>query len=77
MQTVSRKIDKLGRITLPIDFRKSLNMEKLSEIVISVEGTTIIIRKSPTVCRLCFSEGEIANSKLCVCKSCIERLKKS
>nr|WP_315104592.1 AbrB/MazE/SpoVT family DNA-binding domain-containing protein [uncultured Catonella sp.] len=40
-----RKLDKLGRITLPSNLRKVLNMNDLEELEIIADTNKIIIRK--------------------------------
>lgn len=47
----SRKLDRLGRITIPADFRKDLNIKDLEELEIIADENKIIIRKqaSPDV----------------------------
>ena len=49
MQTISRKIDKLGRIVLHMDYRKALGLEGEVRVVLGINGnaiTTIEIRNS-------------------------------
>jgi AbrB family looped-hinge helix DNA binding protein len=41
-----RKIDELGRIVLPIDFRHKLNLKTSDTVDIYVKGSFIIIEKS-------------------------------
>ena len=41
MQTISRKIDKLGRIVLPMDYRKALGLEGEVRVVLGINGNTI------------------------------------
>lgn len=42
---VVRKLDELGRITLPIELRRSLNLDPKDELEIFVEDDQIILRK--------------------------------
>ena len=44
-RTLKRKLDKLGRITLPSDFRKALKLADLEELVVVSDGNSIILRK--------------------------------
>jgi len=43
---VTRKLDKLGRITLPIELRKSLGYAEREALDIYTEGDKIILKKS-------------------------------
>lgn len=40
-----RKLDKLGRITIPSEVRKNLNLEDFEELEIITDGNKLIIRK--------------------------------
>ena len=42
---LKRKLDKLGRITLPSDFRKALKLADLEELEVVSDGNSIILRK--------------------------------
>lgn len=42
---VVRKLDELGRITLPIEIRRSFQIEEKDPLEIYVEGDSIILRK--------------------------------
>ena len=42
---VIRPIDDLGRVVLPIELRKSLNIEKKDLLEIFVDGSNIILKK--------------------------------
>ena len=44
-RTLKRKLDKLGRITVPSYFRKALNLTDLKELEIVSDGNSIILRK--------------------------------
>ncbi len=41
---VVRKLDKLGRLVLPLDYRKALGLENGSDIVLAFEEGGIIIK---------------------------------
>lgn len=42
---VVRKLDELGRITLPIELRRSLDLEVKDGLSINIEGDSIILQK--------------------------------
>jgi transcriptional pleiotropic regulator of transition state genes len=72
---VVRRIDELGRIVLPIEIRKNLNIENRDTVEIFVEEDKIILKKYQPCCIFC---GNIENNVLFndkrVCKDCIEKL---
>ena len=43
---VVRKLDELGRITLPIELRRSLNLDVLDGLEITVQDDCIILKKA-------------------------------
>ncbi len=75
---VIRKIDRLGRIVIPMEFRRKLgviNDEDAFEIFL--EGDTIILKKYQPSCMFCgeMKESVIMDDKI-ICKDCIEKLNK-
>lgn len=42
---IVRKLDELGRIVLPMELRRTLNIESRDEVEIYVEGDNIILKK--------------------------------
>ena len=71
-----RKVDELGRIVLPIEMRRTLNIEEKDSIEIYVEGDSIILRKKQDSCVFC---GDVHSLILykdrTVCSNCLANLK--
>ena len=74
MNIVERKIDKLGRIVLPMDFRKALGLEGEAEVVLGINGNTLTLRSADNTCRLCGSSEEVS-THLRICSKRISRIK--
>ena len=74
MELVERKIDKLGRIVLPMDFRRALGLEGEVEVVIGVSGNIITVKSAENTCRLCGS-AENVFKRLKICSECIAKIK--
>lgn len=73
---IRRKIDKLGRIVLPSEYRKELGFGKGEslEIFFVVEG--LLIRKPQSVCKLCGQDSDLMIFKdNLLCLDCISELK--
>lgn len=72
--TFKRKIDKLGRITLPNEIRDSLNILNETELNISVKNEEIILTKSNSYCVWCGKINETQNQtkEKYLCDKCIE-----
>lgn len=71
---IEREVDKLGRIVLPMNFRKRLGIERNSKVLISMEEEGVLIKASGSICPMC-KEKEELNSELGLCCKCIERVK--
>ena len=72
---IIRKIDDLGRVVLPMEVRKLLELNGKDTVEIFVNGGSIVMRKYEPSCALCGSkkEGLIYNGRV-VCLECIDKL---
>jgi len=71
-----RKIDELGRIVLPIEIRKVLNIKERDSLKISLENGGIFIKKEEISCIFCNSKTELETFlEKKICKNCIKMLK--
>ena len=72
---IVRKVDELGRIVLPIELRRTLEIEEKDSLEIYVEGDTIMLRKNKPACALCGgAHGLIAFNNKNVCRDCLTKL---
>jgi transcriptional pleiotropic regulator of transition state genes len=69
-----RKLDNMGRIVLPAEYRKKIGIDDLAEVRIAEEDGKIIIEKLTPNCKLCGAEKDIDN-EMKICKACIEKIK--
>ena len=73
---IVRKVDELGRIVLPIEMRRTLDIAEKDLVEIYVEGDSVILRKYQASCVFCDSVKEISSFKgRNVCAACIAKLK--
>jgi len=73
---IVRNIDELGRLVLPKEFRKHLEIGNETPVEITSEDDKIIIRRFNPRCIFCNSEGELTEFKgkrICAC--CLAELK--
>ena len=70
---VTRTIDKLGRIVLPMDFRKQLNLEGEADVTISLIGNAIMVKGFEGACKICGSVKGVSDMR--VCSECIRKIK--
>ncbi len=74
---IVRKIDELGRIVLPIELRRTLNIGERDPLEIYVDGDAIILRKYEANCVFCDNTQDIIVYKgKYVCKGCIDEVYK-
>ena len=50
---IVRKVDELGRIVLPIELRRTLDIAEKDSIEIYVDGSSIILKKYEPTCVFC------------------------
>ena len=50
---IVRKVDELGRIVLPIEMRRTLDIGERDSLEIYVEGDGIILKKHQNACVFC------------------------
>jgi len=74
---VIRRIDELGRIVLPIDQRKSIDVSPRDYVSLKLENGNIVISKHNKTCIFCGSEDELSDFKgQPVCAVCRKELAK-
>lgn len=72
---IIRKIDTLGRIVLPIELRRHMNIATGDDVEIFVDGGKIVLEKYDPTCIFCGSKDNLSDyEEKCVCKACIEKL---
>ena len=74
MSVITRKIDELGRVVLPIEFRKAINVDTKCDLDMEVKDGAIVLTPKKTVCHNCGSVIP-AKSKYCLCKACVKMIK--
>lgn len=72
---IVRKVDELGRVVLPIELRRTLNIDIKDSLEIYVENDTIILRKYEPACLFCGSSTDVQEFKgKNICSECIKEL---
>lgn len=72
---IVRKVDELGRIVLPIELRRTLDIAERDSLEIYVDGSSIVLRKYQPACIFCDDAKSVVNYKgKNVCPSCIKAL---
>lgn len=72
---IVRKVDELGRIVLPVEMRRVLDIAERDPLEIYVEDDSIILRKYQPACVFCDNASDVVNYKdRIICRSCIKSL---
>ena len=73
---IVRKVDELGRIVLPIEMRRTLDIAEKDALEIYVEGSSVILKKYKPSCIFCDGTKDITTFKgKNVCPKCLKELK--
>ena len=60
---IVRKVDELGRIVLPIELRRNLDIEVRDALEIYMDGDRIVLQKYQPACIFCGAEQELVSHK--------------
>ncbi|MCD3211792.1 AbrB/MazE/SpoVT family DNA-binding domain-containing protein [Clostridium botulinum C/D] len=70
-----RKIDELGRIVIPIELRRTLDIAEKDAMEIYVDGEEVILKKYEPACIFCGNARDIKNYKgKNICQKCLKEL---
>ncbi|MBE5812824.1 MAG: AbrB/MazE/SpoVT family DNA-binding domain-containing protein [Clostridiales bacterium] len=74
---IVRKVDELGRVVLPIELRRNLNIEEKDSLEIYVDGNSVILKKYEPDCIFCGNARDVINFKgKNICPACLAEIKK-
>lgn len=69
---IVRKVDELGRVVIPIELRRTLDIEEKDSLEIYVDGDKIIFRKYEPACIFCGDASYVENFKgKNICRNCM------
>lgn len=72
---IVRKVDELGRVVLPIELRRTLDIAEKDSLEIFVDGEKIILKKYGPSCVFCGNADDVKHFKdKLICKSCVDEL---
>ena len=72
---IVRNLDELGRVVIPKEIRKKLNIEQKDPIEIFIEGNSIVLKRYENGCIFCNNSKDLQlyKEKL-ICKKCLEKI---
>ncbi len=72
---IVRKVDELGRIVLPIELRRTLNINEKDSLEIYVEGSQVILKKYEPSCIFCGDASNVSTfGGKNICSNCFKEL---
>ena len=74
---IVRRVDELGRIVLPIELRRTLDIGERDPLEIFTEGERIVLRKYAPTCIFCGGDESLTLFRgKAVCRGCLGELGK-
>jgi len=74
---IVRKVDELGRVVIPIELRRTLEIAEKDALEIYVDGEQIILKKYAPACIFCGQAKDVVVFKnKNICPACLEELQK-
>ncbi len=74
---IVRKVDELGRIVLPIELRRTLDIAEKDALEIYVDNNNIVLQKYEPACIFCGNSKDVYVFKgRNICPACMDELKK-
>jgi AbrB family transcriptional regulator, transcriptional pleiotropic regulator of transition state genes len=72
---LSRRIDQLGRIVVPVELRRALGIHEGDQLEISREGERIVLEKVEEACTFCGATEDLRHHRAkLVCRGCVAEL---
>ena len=75
---IVRKVDELGRIVLPIELRRTLDIAEKDALEIFMDGESIVLKKYSPSCIFCGNaDGDTTFRGKNVCRNCLRQLQQT
>lgn len=72
---IVRKVDRLGRVVIPIELRRNLDIEEKDALEIFIEGEHIVLKKYAPACIFCGQAKDVTTFKnKNICPACLKEL---
>ena len=74
---IVRPVDPLGRVVIPVELRRTLNIKTDDSLEVFVDGDFIVLKKYEPACIFCGNAKDVENIHgKNVCRNCLDELKK-
>lgn len=72
---IVRKVDELGRVVIPIELRRTLDIAEKDALEIYVDGEQIILKKYAPACIFCGQAKDVVSYKgKNICPACLDEM---
>jgi len=73
---IVRKVDELGRIVIPIELRRTLDIEEKDSLEIYMNETSIVLKKYEPACIFCGNSKNVTVYKgKNICPKCLDEIR--
>jgi len=73
---IVRPVDPLGRVVIPVELRRTLNIKTEDSLEVFVDGEYIMLKKYEPACIFCGDAKDVVNVKgKNVCRKCMNDMK--
>ena len=73
---IVRRVDELGRVVLPAELRRTMDIGEKDLMEIYVEGESVVMRKYRPTCTFCDSPGtQVVFRGKNICRACLRELR--
>ena len=73
---IVRRVDELGRVVIPIELRRTLDIAEKDALEIYVDGEQIILKKYEPACIFCGQAKDVIQYKgKNICTKCLDEIK--
>ena len=73
---IVRPVDPLGRVVIPVELRRTLNIKTEDSLEVYVDGEYIMLKKYEPACVFCGDAKDVVNVKgKNVCRKCLDEMK--
>ncbi len=72
---IVRRVDELGRVVLPIELRRTLEIEERDQLEIMLEDDRIVLRKYQPTCIFCGADTDLLEHRgKRICGKCLKEI---
>lgn len=72
MNGIDKEVDRLGRVVIPVEYRKRLGIKEGTRVVFFLESNSLTVRPEKDCCALCGATVDCACG-VRLCARCIEK----